>query len=154
MLLEFLKLLRVFFSSFRYHVNEVMREHEGLVLSLEAKLLLEVAEDVPEINMKQLPVLHNHDVVRVSVRNTCKKKKSSIDHKKKGQIGSCWDQLERFQLFSTSQNTISSFPHLARKLRRSSRHRRGWTQTQPCQDSLQRNFCQQAILKKEIHFKI
>ena len=46
---------------------EVGREHEGRRLSLDAELLLVVAEEVAEVDVQEAPHSHDHDVVVVAV---------------------------------------------------------------------------------------
>lgn len=44
-----------------------MRQDEGLSLPPDAKLFFEVAKDMPKVDVEKLAILHNHNVVRVTV---------------------------------------------------------------------------------------
>ena len=64
--LERLGLLRVV-AAVGDGVDEVVRQHEGHPLPVDAELLLVVAEEVSEVYVEDLTVLVDHDVVRVPV---------------------------------------------------------------------------------------
>jgi len=58
-----------------YNVHEVIGQNEGHTFAPEAKLLLEVAQNVTEIHVKQLPGLLDHYIVGMSVgysENVCR----------------------------------------------------------------------------------
>lgn len=50
-----------------YNVHKVIGQYEGHSFASESKLLLEVAQNVTEVDMKQLPGLLNHYIVGMSV---------------------------------------------------------------------------------------
>lgn len=64
-----LKLFRPCLSALGDDIDEVMRQNKGLPLPLDAELLLEVAQYMSKVNVEQLAVLHNHNVIGVTVSN-------------------------------------------------------------------------------------
>ncbi len=52
------------------HMRKGRSKHKRSALSFDAKLTFEVAQKVPEINMKQASVLRDHNVVVVSIADT------------------------------------------------------------------------------------
>lgn len=50
-----------------YNVHEVIGQNEGHSFASESELLLEMAQDVTEIDVKQLPGLLDHYIVGMSV---------------------------------------------------------------------------------------
>lgn len=50
-----------------YNVHEIIGQNEGHSFASESELLLEVAQNVTEVDVKQLPGLLNHYIVGMSI---------------------------------------------------------------------------------------
>lgn len=103
-LLELLKVfaLRWIFDPFRDDVEEVFREYERNSLSVNAKLFLEMTQEVAKINVEDVAVFVHHDVIRIPVTDSQDERGHAITSTR---VGERFDGL----LVSIPKNSLSPY---------------------------------------------